>query len=604
MRDLHPLARPHHDGSLLYVPEPAPELGDLVPVFVRVPRGAGVDRVLVRTTPDGGIRFEEGRVDREDEVETWWRCDLAVHNPVTNYRFLLDGSGGYRWLNGTGLLGWDPTDADDFRLAAADPPPGWVADAVFYQIMPDRFADSGAERDWPSWALRSRWDDPLIHRPPEGARQLFGGDLPGIEARLDHLERLGVTAVYLTPFFPAGSYHRYDASSFESVDPVLGGDAALASLAAAMHRRGMRLIGDLTLNHCGNLHPWFLKAREEDSSAEAGFFYRRGPGFVYWMGVRTLPKFDHRSTELRHRLYRGQRSAAARWLRPPFGLDGWRVDVANMTGRYRDVDLTREVARTLRRTMAGANPDSYLVAEHMHDATLDLMGDGWHGTMAYAGFTWPVWAWLGEPEVAARSTFMGNPLMPSLPAGLAVRSADAFRAAIPWRSFAANLILLGSHDTPRWRTVAASSARAAVGAGLLLTHPGVPCVLYGDEVGLEGRWGEDGRVPMPWDEARWDRDLLERYRALIALRRDRPALRRGGLRWVHAGDDVLVYLREAAGDRVLVQASRRAHRPVPIPAGLLGAREGVHLLGGPDLERSGGAVELPGDGPAFHAWRL
>jgi alpha-glucosidase len=572
---------------------------------VRVPLGAGVERLLVRTTPDGGIVLADAAVDRRTATEAWWRCEVEVRNPVTNYRFLMDGPGGYRWLNGEGIVGSDPTDAADFRLASAPAPPDWAADAVFYEIFPDRFANSGAERPWPSWTVRAGWGDPLVHRGRDAVRQLFGGDLPGIESRLDHLEALGVNAVYLTPFFPAESYHRYDASSFDTVDPVLGGDEALASLSRALHARGMRLVGDLTLNHCGRTHPWFVRAQAEPASVEASFFHRESEDFAYWVGIRTLPKFDHRSEELRRRLYQGPGSALARWLQPPFSLDGWRIDVANMAGRFGAVDLTRDVARWARETMHAVRPDGYLVAEHMHDASQDLMGDGWHGTMYYSGFTWPVWAWLGRGEVAAGSRFMGNPLMPSVDGETAAGAMDVFRAAIPWRSFAHNLTLLGSHDTPRWRTVASSAEAALVGVGLLLTYPGIPSVLYGDEIGLGGQWGEDGRRPMPWDPAGWDMDALEAYRSLISLRRGSEALRRGGLRWVHAGADSLTFLRESPGERILVHAARATHGPVRLSAAELEMEEPAsHILGGADLVVRDGRVSLPADGPAFHAWRM
>src|SRR5581483_2312602 len=114
-----------------------------------------------------------------------------------------------------------------------------------------RFARGGAAREAPAWAVPRPWDALPEGRGPTTSREWFGGDLPGIEARLDHVEALGANVLYLTPFFPAGSTHRYDASSFERVDPLLGGDEALRSLLRAAHDRGLRVVGDLTLNHCG-----------------------------------------------------------------------------------------------------------------------------------------------------------------------------------------------------------------------------------------------------------------------------------------------------------------------------------------------------------------
>jgi alpha-glucosidase len=189
----------------------------------------------------------------------------------------------------------------------------------------------------------------------------------------------------------------------------------------------------------------------------------------------------------------------------------------------------------------------------------------------------------------------------------AVATIDAFRAAIPWRSWVHNMVLLDSHDTARWRTACGGDRdRTLAGVGLLLTFPGVPNVLYGDEVGLEGVDAEDARRPMPWDESRWDGPTLDRYRGLIALRRSSEALRRGGFRWAHVGDNALVFLRETSRERVLVAVSRAAHEPVELAADELGLVDhGEHLLGGPDLKPDDGeTVVLPADGPAAHIWRL
>ena len=116
----------------------------------------------------------------------------------------------------------------------------WLSSLVL-QVFPDRFARSAAAagRETPPWAVRSEWDEP-VRRGPTGhyAYQLYGGDLDGIVEHLDHLARLHADVLYLTPVFPAGSTHRYDAARFDQVDPLLGGDAALQRLTAAARRSG------------------------------------------------------------------------------------------------------------------------------------------------------------------------------------------------------------------------------------------------------------------------------------------------------------------------------------------------------------------------------
>jgi alpha-glucosidase len=596
---------PHHDGSERHVSDPSPGIGDVVQLRVLVPRRFECQRVWARSTPDAEPRFVEASIDATTAEGTWWTVGMTVHNPVTTYRFALEGGPtGYRWLNGAGVFAHDVPDVDDFRITTFPAPPGWLADRVAYQIFPDRFASSGAARAWPSWANVSAWDEPIAARNP--TQQVYGGDLPGVEARLDHIEQLGANLLYLTPFFPARSSHRYDASTFRHVDPLLGGDAALASLVAAAHRRGIRVIGDITANHSGDSHEWFRAATADRSSPEGGFYvFRLHPDdYESWSNVRTLPKFDLRSAELRRRLLEGPSSVLGRYLDEPISLDGWRVDVANMAGRSRDVDVNREVAKTMRHTMGSVRPDSYLVAEHLHDAHADLLGDGWHGTMNYTGFTEPVWRWLAGPE-ASTIRFPKPFGIQALTGREMAATMRAFHAIVPWRSVTANLNLLDSHDTARFRTVAGSTERALAGVGLLMTWPGVPMVFAGDELGVGGTGADDARKPMPWDDAAPEPRLLDEFRRLVAVRRTSHALQHGGLRWLHVGDDVVVLLRESRQERVLVQVSRDAHPPVFVDGAALGAGpRSTPLYGAEELRADGPALALPNDGPAVHLWRL
>jgi alpha-glucosidase len=120
-------------------------------------------------------------------------------------------------------------------------------------------------------------------------------------------------------------------------------------------------------------------------------------------------------------------------------------------------------------------------------------------------------------------------------------------------------------------------------------------IFAGDELGLEGRWGEDARRTMPWDHPdRWDGRLQAEYRALVALRRSTPALARGGIRYVHVSEDAIAYIRETRDDRILCLAARGSHAPIATPF-----RDLETLYGDDDREGV-----LPADGPAFHVWRI
>jgi alpha-glucosidase len=585
------LDEPHHDGSDLHVIERSSELGDSAVVRLRVPRAQSTGRVVLRYERDGEPRTVEAIVDEETETDVWWRAEFAVANPVTHYRWLMSGGDvGYRWVNALGATAHEVADADDFGIAVGTSGPEWHLNSVVYEIFPDRFASSGLSVDPPDWAIHRDWSELPTGRGRPTPHELYGGDLRGVEQHLDHIEAVGANVIYLTPFFPAGSSHRYDATTFAHVDPVLGGDDALRSLADAAHARGMHLIGDITPNHTGDKHEWFQAALRGEQP-ERGFYYFDElipGGYESWLGHRSLPKLDWRSDELHERFA----AILQRYL--DLGLDGWRVDVANMTGRYRDLDLNHDVARWMR----GRVDPALLIAEHGHDFRSDLGVRGWHGAMNYAGFLRPLWTWLlrDDPHPEQQEQFWGVPVgVPQSDGATAFTSLRQFRAGVPWETMLHSWNLLDSHDTARFRTIAGTRDRHLVGVGLQMTMPGVPMIFAGDELGLEGAWGEDARRTMPWSTPEtWDRAFLAEVGTLAALRRSSEALARGGLRYLHVSDDAVAFLRETREERVLVLAARAGHEPITTPFNAL------ETLYGEDA-RNG---VLPADGPAVHIWRI
>lgn len=590
-----PLDHPHHDGSSLYLDtghgaDVPPQLGDLVTVRVRTAVDDPVEAMWLRTTYDAEPVYHlmVARPVGAGETARWWHGSLPVHNPVTHYRFLLARGAEQQWLTGAGPIDHDVPDAYDFTVSAYPEAPAWARDGIVYQVFPDRFARSAAadERPTPDWAVPAEWDDEVVFEghDPRTPLQLFGGDLDGLTDHLDHVAEVGADIVYTTPVFPGESNHRYNASTFDRVDPLLGGDEAYARLSREVHDRGWRLLGDLTTNHTGDTHEWFRTAVSDPESPERGYYhFRDGGDYECWMGHHTLPKVDHTSPALRARMVEGPDSVVARWLRPPFDLDGWRIDVANMTGRLGAVDVAHEVARAVRRTATAERADAWVIGEHNHDATGDVDGDGWHGAMNYSGFSWPVWSWLRDPASPARA--FGRPVpVPRRDGHALVRALRDWQGSLGWRATAAGWNILGSHDSARIRTVVGSAAVHRVAAGLQFTMPGIPMVFAGDEIGLEGVLGEDSRRPMPWQRREeWDHATLATYSALARLRRERTAVRRGGLRWAHVGADAVAYLREHADGTVLVTARRAAGPAIPgLPPGelVLATEDGVDPAAG------------------------
>jgi alpha-glucosidase len=598
---------PHHDGSPLYVSTPAPELGDTVQVRVRVPQAMGaVTAVRTRSNPDHEPVYTDATLIHSEGGWDWYQAPVVVENPVHGYRFFLSfADGSYGYLNAAGYSTGELLDLEDFKLVAYPEPPLWAKSTVMYQVFPDRFARSSAAdgRELPIWAEPAQWTDEPVNIGPSTPRQFYGGDLLGIEEKLDHLVDLGVTMIYLTPIFPAHSNHRYDALSFAEVDPLLGGDDALISLVEAAHARGLNVIGDLTSNHSGDAHEWFTSSHLTPGAPESEYYYwidDEQKSYVSWLGVPSLPKFNWKSTELRRRFIEGPDSIVAKWLGEPYNLDGWRIDVANMTGRYLDEDLNAEVRQIVRTTMLDVKPDTILLGESTNDASSDFQGDAWHGAMTYANFTRPLWGWLSKR--VEKSWFFGIPTgtIPAYTGREFHESHIRFAAGFPWRTRLHNMNALDTHDTARFRTSALDGA-VPVAFGMSVTLPGIPVIFAGDEFGLVGDDGEHSRSPLPWgalDEQGLASETVALYSQLIALRRDHVALNQGGIRWLLVDDDVLVYIREAPDESVLCLAAR-ADFDVALELPELTA-----LYGSVNTEQTDAGTRLHGTGPAFAAWSL
>lgn len=598
-------AFPHHDGSELYVSNSAPAIGESVTLRVRVPNSYSFAKAFVRLYHDGEPRSFELKAGESESIETWWSVKVKIENISTLYRFVFISEDKYEWLNAAGCFDHDVHSNNDFQIIAVPAYPEWIKSSVFYQIFPDRFAKSGDTHPIPEWAQPRGWNElPSLHSKQTGT-ELYGGDLKGVEEHLDHIEYIGVNGIYFTPFFPARSNHRYDASSFDHVDPVLGGNKAMFALVAAANKLRIRLLGDLTSNHCGAGHKWLAKAKKNKKSKEHGYFYWDKSvkhGYVGWWGLASLPKLNFNSLALRKAMYAGKNSIVRQWLTPKYGMSGWRIDVGNMTGRLGADDMHDEVMHGIRKAMDESKPDAWLVAENGDFLASDLNGLGWHGAMNYQGFMRPVWNWINNNSTIGGG-FQGLPFaMPKITGGALVASMIQFNASIPWRSLVASMVLLDSHDTARMRTVVLGDKQKHLSAMvLLLTYPGVPSIFAGDEIGLEGVSGEDSRRTINWDDrSGWDEVFLTHVKKLVEIRRNQDSLINGGLRWVAVEDDYIAYLRESKKQSVLVFISRKAIR-IEIDLAKFGLKVSKTLYG---PTATGDSIKIDADGAVQGIWQV
>jgi alpha-glucosidase len=352
--------------------------------------------------------------------------------------------------------------------------------SLVYQVFVDRFAsDKGALR-------QSGGGDPW--------RVHAGGTLDGVIHRLEHLTALGADALYLTPIFSAPSNHKYDTWSFDEVDPIFGGDGAFDRLVAACRERNIGIILDGVFNHVGETHPWFAGPEKRD------WFVRSERGVTGWRGMGWLPELDLGNSELLSALIEGPDSVGRRWLKR--GATRWRLDCAK--------DLGVSVCDRIRRVAAEEGARDGVIGEIMSYGA--RWGDALDGVMNYY-FRETVVSLLEGRATGEQAAYNFE------------RMAAEYRPLALERSWN----VLGSHDTPRLRSLVPSLAARQLAYTLAFAFPGTPLVYYGDEVGMEGGADPHNRAPMAWEASRWEQPLFAHLQKLGALRRSRVALERGAL---------------------------------------------------------------------------
>ncbi|GAC1349315.1 MAG: maltodextrin glucosidase [Ktedonobacteraceae bacterium] len=588
MSDIHWSRSVHHDGSLCYVVvNETISFGSTVKLRVRTSLDAPVSGIFARTNPDGEQHIAPLQLTAKDASTCWWEGDIQIKMLRNNYRFLLLTDEGHWWLTAAGMTRYTPTDATDFRILAHFHAPSWVQDSVFYQIFPERFGDGdpannvrdGEYECYGKPVVARSWGEIPSSRHGTGAIEFFGGDLWGIIKHLDYLQDLGINALYLTPIFTSPSNHKYDTVDYRHVDAHFGGDEALIALRNALDERGMRLMLDLVPNHCSSEHPWFRAAQADPTAPSAEFFtfYQSPDEYESWLGVRSLPKLNYRSLRLREEMYSGEDSIARYWLKPPFRIDGWRLDVANMLARQGESQLEHKVGRGLRKAVKATAPQAYLIGENFFDGSQQLQGDELDATMNYRGFGVPLEQWL----VGFDASLAWRPEMQELnmlPTEALAEQWRAFMAAIPWQIAAQQFNLLGSHDTRRIQTIVGEDETLArIAVALLFTFPGVPSIYYGDEIGMVGGNDPDCRRCMSWDEREWNSGRREFYQQLIRLRRSSAALRGGGFQILYAEGETLAFMREASEERLIVVARRASDGLEALPVRHGGLSDGLVL---------------------------
>ena len=502
------------------------------------------------------------------------------------YGFRFTRADGQRvWLGKNGycqqhaMLSWQLTVYDGNSTT-----PEWFGNGVTYQIFPDRFCRLGipdATGMVGNRVVHQRWDEPMVHRPNEKGEILnndyFGGSLQGIRSKLDYLQSLSVTTLYLCPIFEAASNHRYNTADYMRIDPMLGTEEDFRQLCADAAERGIRIMLDGVFNHTGSnsryfnadgFYPELGAAQSKDSPYYEWFNFTHWPThYDSWWGVHTLPAVNENDKAYRDFIITGEDSVVRHWLRA--GASGWRLDVAD--------ELPDDFIADIRRVMEEEKPDSFLLGEVWEDGTNKiaysrrrryLLGSETHGLMNYP-FRNATLAWLTGGDADAFRESM-----------------ETIRENYPPQAFHSCLNILGTHDTPRILTLLgvdsalsldSKDARAAfrltprdyqrglerlkLAAMLAFTFPGSPTVFYGDEAGMQGFEDPLNRGTYPWGKE--NTDLVDFYRTLGKLRKERSSLQRGDITYLYAKEGGLVF-RRIDGSETTTTALNAGEEPIEL----------------------------------------
>ncbi|MBP8172404.1 MAG: maltodextrin glucosidase [Aeromonadaceae bacterium] len=528
-----------------------------------------LDQLFVRHEPDNEEELLPMRLSGQQGELAIWQGTLPLPKESTACFYTFKALQGHKqwWIHAGGVSPNMPPRHSHFRYHLKQRPPLWVQDQIFYQIFPDRFCNGDPAisvktgeyqyGDGSHPVIAKSWNEPVASsHNSTGATEFYGGDLAGIQSRLYYLQSLGVTALYLNPIFVSPSNHKYDTLDFYCVDPHLGSNEKLAELTSNLHQRGMRIILDAVVDHTSDQHPWFDKAgvghgayHDINSPYRRFYTFSQDGNYVGWKGVSNLPKLDFAAREVQDIVYRADDAILRHWLRAPYNIDGWRLDVAHMIGENGTAKGNHYHLREMRQAMKQENPESYLLGEHFFEASQWLQGEQEDGAMNYYGFAHPVRAFLAGKDISYH------------PIEISAREFDSWlsqaRAQLPFANQLAQLNLLDSHDTARFLSILDGNlALMRTAVTLLFTYIGVPSIYYGDEVGLEGGTDPDCRRPFPWDSTEWNHLLHDHFRRMIRLRKTHPALRRGDLHTLYAGDHSFVFARTLESDVVITALNR------------------------------------------------
>lgn len=486
--------------------------------------------------------------------------------------------------NGEGELNAEGTEFQQTVYEKDFKTPDFLKGGLIYQIFPDRFYSSKTpKKNVPEGRVMRKWgEEPYWHESQMNGiwnNDYFGGDLKGVEEKLEYLSGLGVSCIYLNPIFEAHSNHRYDTADYEKIDSLLGDESDLESLCKKAHGLGISVILDGVFSHTGcdskyfNMYKRYNTVGAYNSKSSPYFSWYKFTdypnGYKSWWGIKLLPEVSEEDEGYREYIC-GKNGILRRWLR--LGISGWRLDVAD--------ELPDVFLDDLRKAVKEENENAVIIGEVWEDAT---------NKFAYGERRRYL---LGEQL----DSVMNYPFADAILNYVKFGNAQAFMSAIMsiienYPPCVVNVLMnhIGTHDTERALTrLAGESAEGKdrawqhshnqlsdydylkgismmkLASLIQYTLPGVPSLYYGDEAGMQGMKDPFNRACFPWDNI--NKELYKWYKRLGEIRRGCKAFKEGSFEPLYAADGAIAYVRRSEENSVLT-AVNNSNSELQIPVG-------------------------------------
>ncbi len=538
---------------------------------------------------------------KANSIFEYWQSTIPASSSRKYYRFCVQDGSATTWYNARGTSQSEPSDGD-FYVVPGFKTPEWLKNGIVYQIYPDRFYNGDTTNDVTSGKYKHgsistsqrQWgESPLPKEGEDRSFTFYGGDLQGIISKLNYIRTLvGANIVYLNPIFKAPSNHKYDTSDYDVVDPAFGTNDTLVNLSSSLHnilngKRGY-LILDGVFNHTGDGHKWFAKydavpgvigAYQSQQSPYSSYYnFKKWPkDYAHFMIYDSLPKLNFGSQALRNAIYHSPNSVALKYLKPPYNIDGWRLDApkyADANGLDGSDNFNHVIWRQFRTAVKSVNPRAAIIGENWENAnSWAAAGDQWDSVTNFNAFTGPVSQWITGKKC--------DDSKGALSASEFERMLRLTRADYPTNVQQVLSNHLSNHDISRFAQRADGDVwKTYLGLIFQMTYIGTPTIYYGDEYGMMGGGDPDCRRTFDWSKINSDNKAIALTHQLTSIRSKYPALRTGSVLTLKKDDDNNVFAfgrLDKQNQIAVVLNNSSSDKTVDVPFRMLDVADGVNV---------------------------